>query len=567
MIDQALKFLSRYWLHIGALGAAFVLGAVLVFGALEADRIKAKLSDMFQSDPAHPDTLTAEWKTLETNLLTLERLDVPLGNVDGSATGGAIDTFSGYLLYASANGHLGTLNLGTGALRYSGIRVPMDYDAVRQNVFADKIQFNQNWYRVHDLYIRQTDTQNADLYVSHHIFREDDQTICNVVNRTQISATSEGLTFSGNWEEIFRLDVCVPLIDYDWRFNGHMSGGRMATYDDEHILLSVGEFGLANFLNTPELVQGDSGNQLAKILKLNLATGEAFVFASGVRNPQGLTRDRHGRIWETEHAAKGGDELNLLREGLDYGWPNVALGTEYGAPRTAFPRTPVQGSHNGYESPTYAFVPSIGVAGLLSVSGENGFSLWQDDLLVASLVGETLYRLRPDGDRIIYAEPMKLGARLRDIIAMPNGWVAILTGNRSVIFLRDAEANSEAERTFTSAGYDALAPLEQAARNFSGNYSWGRDLFRGACSSCHRVDGETEVAPPLNAIIGRRIGQYEGYPYSEALENASGRWTAGKLNNFMANPQEAFPGTTMPGINLDKYERRAVVEYLQGLEE
>ena len=567
MLQQILRFLSRYWLHIGALGAAFVIGGALVFGALEGDRIKSRLSNMFASEPARSDTLISEWKTIETNLLTIERLDVPLGNVDGSATGGAIDTFGGYLLYASANGHLGTLDLGTGAIRYSDVRVPMDYDAVRKDVFADKIQFNQNWYRVHDLHIKPINAASAQLYVSHHVYRASDQTICNVVNRTGITATPDGLTFSGDWVEIFRLDVCVPLPEYDWSFNGHMSGGRMTTFDDEHVLLSVGEFGLANFLNTPELVQADSGNQLAKILKLNLETGDVSTFASGVRNPQGLTRDRHGRFWETEHAAQGGDELNLLREGLDYGWPNVALGTEYGAPRTPFPRTPEQGRHDNYESPAYAFVPSIGIAGIIPVSGENGFSVWRDDFLLTSLVGQTLYRLRPDGERIVYAEPIKLGERMRDIIMLPNGWAAILTGNRSVIFIRDANAYAEADRVFSSSGYDALAPLEQSARSASSNYSWGRDLYRGACSSCHRVDGETEVAPPLNGIIGRKIGQYDGYPFSQALEDASGRWTPSKLNDFMADPQAVFPGTGMPGVSLDKYERRAVVEYLKGLKE
>ncbi|MEO9969607.1 MAG: PQQ-dependent sugar dehydrogenase [Hyphomonadaceae bacterium] len=567
MIDRVFQVLRQYWLHLAALGAAFCLGAVLVFGVLEADRIQARLANMFQDEPQRPDIVTAEWDKIETNLLTIERLDVSLGNVDGSATGGAIDEFAGYVLYASANGHLASLQLDSGSLTYSESRVPMDYDRVRTEVFADKIQFNQNWFRVHDLHVRSITATSAELYVSHHVFRPSDQTICNVVNRTRIDTGSGVLEFGSDWEEIFRLDVCVPLIDFEWQFNGHMSGGRMTEFDGEHVLLSVGEFGLANFLNTPELVQADSGNQLAKILKLNLETGDVSVFASGVRNPQGLMRDSQGRFWETEHAAQGGDELNLLREGADYGWPNVALGTEYGAPRTRFPRTPVQGGHDGYERPVYAFVPSIGIANIVPVPAGGAFSLWTGDFLVTSLVGETLYRLRPEGERIVYSEPIKLGMRLRDIIVLDNGSVAILTGNRSLVFIRDAGASSDEPDVFPVSGYDAIGPLEQKARGFVGDYSWGRDLFRGACSSCHRVDGETEVAPPLNGIIGRRIAGVDGYPYSDALENAGGRWNTSKLNDLIANPQSAYPGTSMPATALDKYERRAVVEYLAGLDE
>ncbi|MEL7452148.1 MAG: PQQ-dependent sugar dehydrogenase [Pseudomonadota bacterium] len=568
IITQALLLAKRYWLPLIAAAIAFIAGAILVFAALEADRIRNRLADMFASAPERQNTISTDWRKIETALLTIERLDVPLGNVDGSATGGAIEEFAGHVLYASANGHLAALNTQNGSLTYSEIRVPMDYDRVRRDVFADKIQFNQNWYRVHDLLVKDHADGTADLYVSHHVFQAGDQSICNVVSQTRIAQTETGILFDPDWTEIYRLDACIQMLDYDWDFSGHMSGGRMVEFDDNNLLLTVGEFGLANFLSAPELVSPDSGNQLAKVLKLNLETNDVSIFATGVRNPQGLMRDRFGKFWETEHAAQGGDEVNLLREGADYGWPNVALGTEYGSPRTPFPRTPEQGRHDGYEMPVYSFVPSIAIGNLIALPGGDSFDLWRDDFLVTSLVDETLYRLRPEGERIVYAEPIKMNQRLRDIILLDNGWVAMLTGNRSLIFLRDASIGSAAGETgFAVSGYDAVQPLEAKARQFVGEYSWGRDLYRGKCASCHRVDGRTEVAPPLNGIIGRQIASHEGYPYSEALENARGRWSTAKLSAFIENPQSVFPGTAMAAIQMDKYERRALVEYLEGLED
>jgi glucose/arabinose dehydrogenase len=211
--------------------------------------------------------------------------------------------------------------------------------------------------------------------------------------------------------------------------------GRIVPYSDGSVLLSVGDMGFH--------YGGDNG----RILEVRLSDGTANVFAMGVRNPQGLfVDDASGLVFETEHGPRGGDEINTIRQGTDYGWPRVTYGTNYTAVDDASVIDTCLtkcGDHTGYELPVFAFVPSIGISNLIRYPEAGGeFHRWRGDLLVGSLRAQTLFRLKYLEGRVIFAEPIHIGERIRDIALLPNGSIALKTDSQQLLVLSRARDSS-----------------------------------------------------------------------------------------------------------------------------
>ncbi len=550
--------------------AAMLAGVILSVAFVPANlsqKVQNKIASMTYKAPVRGDSVDYSWKKFETAYLTLERTEVSLGEVDGSATGGGIDYFKDTLVYAAANGLIGFLDLEAQTLEYSEVRVPMDYETVRRDYFQGKAAFNQNWYRVTDILVSPIeDTNRAYLYAAHHRFTPDDMNMCLYVSRTEIEHTGSGVNFvSDSWEDVVRLNACLNMEEREWDFAGHMTGGRMALVDKDNMLVSVGTYGVGNFDREWDLIQADSGNDLGKIVSVDLNTKETEIYATGFRNPQGLAFDANGRLWEAEHGAQSGDEVNIVSSGKNYGWPNVSYGFDYGSPRAPFELNPEQGRHEGYAKAAFSFVPAIGVSNLVPMTARDGFELWDGDVLALSLKQKAIFRLRPEGDRIVYAEPMDMGSRMRDGLFLENGWIAVLTGDNSVIFIRTTEENETVAKTMTFSGYDAIKPLEKKAADFEREFSWGQMLFTGKCASCHEIDNTVRAGPGLQGLMSRKIGEGSDYSYSEALAAKSGRWNAKKLGAFLADPEAFAEGSYMPLVGMDKYEREAIVEYIMGL--
>ena len=143
------------------------------------------------------------------------------------------------------------------------------------------------------------------------------------------------------------------------------------------------------------------------------------IWSYGHRNPQGLAlHPATGELWSAEHGPKGGDELNHIRRGLNYGWPAITYGINYdGTPIT-------DATHaEGMEQPETYWVPSIAVCGIDFYTGDR-FGRWRNDLLVTSLRFNRLHRLRLQGRRVVHEEIVYQGdSRVRDVQTGPDGAV------------------------------------------------------------------------------------------------------------------------------------------------
>ena len=139
------------------------------------------------------------------------------------------------------------------------------------------------------------------------------------------------------------------------------------------------------------------------------------------RNPQGLTmRPGTNQLWELEHGPRGGDELNLLTAGKNYGWPVITYGMNYdGSPMAESTAKP------GMEQPIHYWVPSIAVASLAFYDGTQ-FPKWKGDLFVSSLAQQELRRLVLAGNKVTRQEVLFSGVgRLRDVIVGPDGYIYV----------------------------------------------------------------------------------------------------------------------------------------------
>jgi aldose sugar dehydrogenase len=128
-----------------------------------------------------------------------------------------------------------------------------------------------------------------------------------------------------------------------------------------------------------------------------------------------------GQVWQNEHGPRGGDEVNLLLPGRNYGWPVITYGINYdGTPITD--RT----HQEGMEQPVHYWVPSIATSGMAIYDGDR-FPEWRGDFFVGGLAGQVLARLRMDGTRVVAEERLLEGAgRIRDVRVAPDGAIYIL---------------------------------------------------------------------------------------------------------------------------------------------
>ena len=150
------------------------------------------------------------------------------------------------------------------------------------------------------------------------------------------------------------------------------------------------------------------------------------IWSYGHRNPQGLIVDASGNVWATEHGPQGGDELNLVQPGKNYGWPVIGFGVNYRSGSNIHSGT----TREGMEQPVKVWVPSIATSGLMQYSG-SAFPGWQGHVFSGGLVGEVLWRLKVEDGRVTEEEQLlSRQGRIRDVRQGPDGFVYIAIESR-----------------------------------------------------------------------------------------------------------------------------------------
>jgi glucose/arabinose dehydrogenase len=216
---------------------------------------------------------------------------------------------------------------------------------------------------------------------------------------------------------------------------GHYSGRIAFAPDNQTMFLTSGDRQLMDPAQDPKSLLG-------KVLRLNLdgtpAAGNPLaaqgfhpaIWSYGHRNLLGIAFDAQGQLWEMEMGPAHGDEINLIKPGLNYGWPKASMGNHYDGKAI-----PDHTAGDGFEAPKVHWVPAISPGGLAYYNADL-FPQWKNSLFITGLSGKSLDRIAIDGENATKADHWDMGERIRAVRTGPDGALWLLEDGESGRLLR-----------------------------------------------------------------------------------------------------------------------------------
>ena len=222
-------------------------------------------------------------------------------------------------------------------------------------------------------------------------------------------------------------------------------GGRIVFAKDGSLFMTIGDRDGNRKADYDQQLAQKLDNDVGKIIHLtaegapapdnpflNRSDVRPEIWAYGIRSPEGFVIAPDGTLWETEHGPRGGDEVNRIQKGKNYGWPIITHGLDY-------PGGPIGDgivAKDGMEQPVYYWDPVIAPSGLAYYNGKL-FPKWRGSLLAGALRGLGVYRLELKNGKVVAEEPLlsELRTRIRDVRVGPDGAVYVLTEQKALLKL------------------------------------------------------------------------------------------------------------------------------------
>lgn len=234
-------------------------------------------------------------------------------------------------------------------------------------------------------------------------------------------------------EDVQRIWQQVPAWDSTKHF-----GARILFDDEGHLIVGLGERSDPE----PREYAQDPQSTLGKVIRINREDGSPAgagidgalpeIWSMGHRNIQGGAIDSQGNIWFNEHGPRGGDELNLIQPGANYGWPVITYGVEYAGSQVNEGLT----AQDGMEQPVYYWDPSPAISGMAFYEGEM-FADWQGDALIGGLQSQDIIRLTIEDGRVTGEQRYAKGiGRVREIEVASDGALMVITDHENGALIR-----------------------------------------------------------------------------------------------------------------------------------
>jgi len=277
-------------------------------------------------------------------------------------------------------------------------------------------RFNDSRLAITDIGILAQSPTRADLLISFPTYnRVKDCVSVHLYRYTLILGAKNSLTRGKLW---FKSNPCVPVSAIQH------AAGRLEVINSTSTYLTIGDLGFTEIDNPNK--RGDLGS----VFKVSATTSEKI--SQGHRNQQGILRIGSD-LYTSEHGPRGGDELNLIEKGVDYGWPAVTFGEPYSSGDYVRPAT--TGSHEGFRKPLTSWTPSVAPTELVHLTGTQ-WGEWSGQLVMGTLREESLIFIELlDRKKVGKVSTVSIGERIRDLEIGINGEMIATTDSGKLLFI------------------------------------------------------------------------------------------------------------------------------------
>jgi glucose/arabinose dehydrogenase len=290
-------------------------------------------------------------------------------------------------------------------------------DQLLGRVIPASERLNDARFAITDIAVLSKSSTSANLLISYPSYRKNGNCVVVKLDAYKLTLGSKpSITKGKNW---FTSKPCVPISAVQH------AAGRLAVIDEKTTYLTVGDLGFSKIGS--KSARGDLGG----VFKIGASKVEKI--STGHRNQQGIELIGND-LYISEHGPRGGDELNLIKKGADYGWPTVTYGQAYSS--GDYVRPTRSGTHDGFQLPLYNWVPSVAPTELVQLPATGKWGAWSSQLVMGTLKEQALIFIQLSGrDKVGQVVSVDVSDRIRDLELLPDGRLVATTDSGNLLLI------------------------------------------------------------------------------------------------------------------------------------
>jgi glucose/arabinose dehydrogenase len=287
-------------------------------------------------------------------------------------------------------------------------------------VISPNQRINDSRFAITDIAVLASDSKSASILISYPIYNKTSKCVVVKLSAYEVALTEKPtLSKQKDW---FTSKPCVPVSAVQH------AAGRLEVIDKTTVYLTIGDLGFKKIGS--KSARGDLGS----VFKVGASKVEKI--SSGHRNQQGIVLIGTD-LYTSEHGPRGGDELNLIKKGIDYGWPSVTYGDRYSFFDYVKPNRP--GTHEGFEKPLYYWVPSVAPTELIQLPPGSTWGSWSEQLVMGTLANQSLIFIQLLAKQKVGAVvSVDVGQRIRDLEVTSTGSILATTDSGQLLLITPA---------------------------------------------------------------------------------------------------------------------------------